>query len=293
MSEYLHKVLEFVETLSTGQRINDGEYLATMNCLKQINDALKLNKDDTIYEDEEDGRHRFNIQQTRFATYARMRAKYIRADAEPHLTSIVDWASEFETIITHLENNTNPADGVRNTYTLGGINLYAIVKYLPHIKEEYVNLILFSNHIISKYYKRYILTHNLNWKRRIVFKCQELVKLSKEDLKDKKKYKSHIIKVDISKPFTETFCMPTRYIRLGKENNTLSVELNEYVVGKMIEANKLDSKYIKLICPNDAGYITSYFNLEVSGIDAKTRNQKRQYSYELPDVKYNITYLTK
>jgi len=281
MSKELNKVLEFVETLSSKERINDGEYLEMMNCLKSINESIKKNSD---YIDDEEYQPYIN---NRYAIYTRMKLKYFTEDARPNIDNTVIYASQFEEAINCIDNNLDSNNRYIND---------AIQYYLPHLKEEFVNKVLYSKHHITKDYKKYILTGNLHWKYRLsIFnKYKPIIKLNKDDLKDKKNCKSHIIKVDIKSPIQETFCMPTRYIRLGNELNGLSTDLNFYIISKYFDDKPLTIKYIKMI--NREGEDVR-FNLEVSGIDAKTRNKKRQYSYCTDNsetaIQYNITYLTK
>ena len=281
MSKDLNKVLEFVETLSTKERINDGEYLDMMNCLKGINDSIKKNSNDT---EEEEDNHYIN---TRYAIYTRMKLKYFTEEARPNIDNTVTYSRPFEDAINCIENNLPTDDRYVND---------ALEFYLPHLKEKFANFILYSKHSISKNYKKHILTQNLHWKYRLsIFnKLKPIIKLNKDDMKDKKNCKSHIIKVDIKSPIKETFCMPTKFIRLGNELNGLSTDLNFYIISKYIVDKPLTIKYIRMI--NREGDDVR-FNLEVSGIDAKTRNKKRQYSYTTgisdTDIQYHITYLTK
>jgi hypothetical protein len=286
MSEHLNKVLEFVESLSTKERINDGEYLDMMNSLKQINDNLRKPAEDTVYSDERYDVLRYNaLQATRYDTYQRMKILYLKPDADAPLNNIVLWASEFETIIQNLTgevDNYNPNKQISVPITI----------YLPYVRDEVANLILFSKHPITKRYISETLRSHLYWK--IGLTQHSITKLNKDDLKDKKtnKYKTHIIKVDINSPFKETFCMDTKYIRLGKENNALSLQLNKYIIKKLLEnTGVLTEKNIKVL--NHTLENRTWFNLVVSGIDAKTRTQKRQYSYKMSDFEYNVTYLTK
>jgi hypothetical protein len=286
MSEHLNKVLEFVESLSTKERINDGEYLDMMNSLKQINDNLRKPAEDTVYSDERYDVLRYNaLEATRFGTFQRMKLLYLRPDAGAPLHNIVLWASEFETLIQNLTGEVDNYNPNKQIYS-------PIYYYLPWVRDEVANLILFSKHPISKRYIKEMLLHNLYWKTTL--SQHSITKLTKDDLKDKKinKAKTHIIKVDINSPFKETFCMDTKYIRLGKENNALSLQLNKYIIKKLLEnTGVLTEKNIKVL--NHTLENRTWFNLVVSGIDAKTRTQKRQYSYKMSDFEYNVTYLTK
>ena len=285
MSKDLNKVLDFVETLSTKERINDGEYLEMMNCLKNINETIKSGKD---YIDEEEDYHYIN---TRYAIYTRMKLKYFTEDARPSLDDVVPFAEQFEFVIDCIKNNTVSDIDEHSRYVTD-----AIKDYLPHLRDEFANLILYSNHPITKNYKKHILLENLHWKYRLsIFnKDKPIIKLNKDDLKNKKNYKSHIIKVDIKSPIKETFCMPTGFIRLGNAVNSLSTDLNLYIISKHLDKNPLNIKYIKMI---NREYEDVRFVLEVSGIDAKTRNKARQYSYSSDRtdtaIQYNVTYLTK
>lgn len=285
MSEYLNKVLEFVETLSSAERINDGEYLNMMNSLKKINDSLIT---DEVSEERYVSDRYNRLQNTRFGTYERIKLLYLRPDADAPLHNITLWSIEFENIIKTFTGE-GEYDNRWSVYT-------PLKIYMPYLRDEFVNLILFSDrkNPVTKRYIDEMLKNNLHWKQRLNSPSNSYIdKLSKEDLKNKKSVKTHIIKVDITSPFTETFCMNTKYIRLGKENNNLATQLNKYIVKKQLEdSGLLTVKYIKIINHTLENF-DSCFHLDVSGIDAKTRTQKRQYSYNSCDFRYKITYLTK
>lgn len=285
MSKDLNKVLEFVETLSTKERINDGEYLDMMNCLKNINDSIKQ----PLRDDDEEQQEIDNMN-TRYAIYTRMKLKYFTEDARPYIDATVSQSRWFEEIIDALKNNI--------THTNYILYNDAVEFYLPYLRDEFIDLILYSKHPFTKEYKKHILAKNLYWKHRFIMfnKYKPIIKLNKDDLKNKKASASHIIKVDIKSPIKETFCMPTRFIRLGNEMNGLSTDLNLYIISKYFNDKPLTIKYIQIINRENSDV---RFNLKVSGIDAKTRNKKRQYSYtcytrdDNTTIDYDITYLTK
>ena len=286
MSSDLHSILEFIDNLSSEQKITDGEYLRIMNNLKKVNDALPQQVQEDEYIEE---RREIN---TRYERYTDFVNTY--CDGRQCLpTNIVDlgYPNIFEKMYDILKGNTQEQlykdNNQKNSFYSSYSNMLETI--LPELSDTIADSIINNTHNIIKYYKKNIVTHNTLWKIRLLqhTKIVEAQKLIKQDLKDAKKSKTHVVLIEINMPhLKESYTAKTNFIRLGNASNQFIKEINAYILSKKL--NNLTSRDI--IHYKDTPYSLS---IVVSGIDAKTRNQKRQYEYDTPELKYKITYLTK
>jgi hypothetical protein len=152
-----------------------------------------------------------------------------------------------------------------------------------NIRDEVLEYVLLQNHELSRRIKGHIIGNSLEWKQVYVRQYKKNRAIKKTDAVESNT--AHIIEVNITSPIQETFNMECRLVRLGGAT-AFARQINHYIL------NKLDA-----LKPSHIDALTDYdrnpFHLQISGLDAKTRNQSRQYIYNRNGIQYSITYLTK
>lgn len=264
----MENLLGLIEKLNEDEKVNEGEYLNLMNALKKVNDDNTRHNPpapNPVWE----GNALLDPTSVLFR-------KFFKAGTTFYLHNI-EYLMCFEEGYEAIRENREVED-----LTMGkAVCFYAWYKGI--ILDEILDLIMLSNHKISRKIKGGLIYKSLEWRREYNFVYPDKKAIKKTNATESDK--THIVRVDITSPITETFNMETKLIRLGGAT-TLSRLLNHYIIKKL---DVLKPHHINALIT----YEQQPFCLETSGIDARTRNQNRKYNYKWSDIEYSITYLTK
>jgi len=261
----LQTLLETFERLNANGSINEGEYLTSVNLLRDIN----LQRRDDEY-------HPPAPNPVQRAEVLRLIDKHLIDGRQFHISN-GSWIIDFDRGYEALLNNDTTLTDFQKTCC---ITFYRYNR--ENTRDSTLGVMLHSKHPLSKMILQDGVKNAIRWRQELGYNRRE--RLWKTDATTSET--RHIIQVNIISPFEETFNMETRLIRLGG-NTTLSNAINNYIISK---AEVMTKTYIDILLGRN--YMPN-FSLIVSGIDARTRNQQRMYGYANRELQYTITYLTK